>query len=147
MLTVTDFSIAATPTSQSVSVLGTASYTVTITALNGFTGAVSLSASGAPPNATVTFTPSSVTGSGPSTMAVTTTSSTPAGTYTITITGTSGSLSHSTTVSLTVTDFSIAATPTSQPVSVLGTASYTVTITALNGFAGAVSLSANRAPP
>src|SRR5205807_1575236 len=97
-----NFSISASPSSQTVTAGGNTTYTVTVGALNGFTGAVTLSASGLPTGANGTFTPASVAGSGTSTLTVTTMSSTPVGTYTLTITGTGGSLVHSTTVSLVV---------------------------------------------
>jgi kumamolisin len=76
--------------------------TVTITAVSGFTGTVSLSASGTKRGVSVNFSPSSVTGSGNSTMTVKANKNAAAGTYTVTVTGTSGSLVHSTSVSLTV---------------------------------------------
>jgi hypothetical protein len=71
-------------------------------AQNGFSGSVTLSASGLPSGASASFSPTSISGSGSSTMAVTTSGSTPAGTYTLTITGASGSLSHKTSVTLVV---------------------------------------------
>jgi len=77
-------------------------YTTTIGALNGFTGAVNLSVSGLPTGATASFDPPSVPGSGSTTLTVSTATTTPTGTYTLTITGTSGTLSHSTTVTLVV---------------------------------------------
>jgi hypothetical protein len=121
--------------------------------VSGFTGTVSLSVSGLPSGATGAFNPTSVAGSGSSTLSVSTSSTTPAGTYTLTITGTSGSLTHSAIVTLVVNaavtgDFSIAATPSSQTVTEGGTSSttYTTTVTAVNGFSGAVSFSVNGLP-
>ncbi len=101
-LVVTDFSLAVSPGSQTVTAGAGTSYNATITALNGFSGSVALSASGLPAGATPSFNPTSVNGSGTSTLSISTTSSTPAGTYTVTITGTSGSLQHSTTTTLVV---------------------------------------------
>jgi hypothetical protein len=101
-LTVSDFSISATPSSQTVTAGNGTSYTANIGNINGFTGSVSLSASGLPSGASASFNPTSVTAPGSSTMNVTTSTATPTGTDTLTITGTSGSLTHSTTVSLTV---------------------------------------------
>ena len=68
-----DFTIAATPATQTVAAGDTADYTVNVTPTGGFDSAVALAASGLPPGATVTFTPASVTpGSGTvsSTMAI-----------------------------------------------------------------------------
>jgi VCBS repeat-containing protein len=111
----------------------------------GFTGNVSLSASGFPSGAGATFSPTSITGgSGSSTMNVTTSASTAAGSYTLTITGTSGSLIHSTTVTLVVNSggspsFSISASPSSQTVTRGNSTTYTATVTAINGFNGTVT--------
>jgi beta-glucanase (GH16 family) len=99
-----DFTISATPSSQTVTAGGSTSYTATVAPKNGFTGSVGLSVSGLPSGASGSFSPTSISGgSGSSTLTVTTSSSsTPAGTYTLTITGTSGSLSHTATVTLVV---------------------------------------------
>jgi subtilisin-like proprotein convertase family protein len=101
-----DFTISATPASQTVTQGGSTSYTATVTSVNGFSSATTLSVSGLPSGASAGFSPNPVTppagGSTGSTLSVTTAAGTPAGTYTLTITGTSGALSHSTTVSLVV---------------------------------------------
>ena len=97
-----DFTIAAMPLSQSVAIGGRTTYTVAVAAENGFTGAVALSASGLPTGASASFNPTSITGSGSSTLTIITASSTPSGSYTLTDTGTSGSLSHSASAVLTV---------------------------------------------
>ena len=146
-----DFSLSAAPSSQTVAQGGSTSYTATVTALNGFTGTVTFSASGLPSGANASFNPPSVTASGSSTMNVTTSSSTPTGTYTLTITGTSGTLVHTATVTLVVTaatggDFSIAASPPSQTVTHGASTTYTVTVTPSGGFAGTVSFSVSGLP-
>jgi hypothetical protein len=97
-----DFTISATPSSQTVVAGGSATYTATVAAQNGFTGTVVLSAGGLPSGATDSFSPASISGSGSSSLTVTTASSTPLGASTLTITGTSGSLSHTANVTLTV---------------------------------------------
>jgi beta-glucanase (GH16 family) len=97
-----DFTISATPGSQTVVPGGTTSYTVTATPQNGFTGTVALSASGLPSGASASFNPTSLSGSSSSTLTVTTAASTPSGSDTLSVTGTSGSLSHSANVVLTV---------------------------------------------
>ncbi len=141
-----DFSISASPGSQTVTAGNGTSYTATVTGSGGFSGAVNFTASGLPSGAGASFNPTSVTGSGSSTMSVTTSASTPAGTYTLTITGTSGSLVHSTTVTLVVNpapnpDFSISDSPSSITVTRGTTGTSTVTVSGVNGFAGTVSLS------
>src|ERR1041385_351037 len=147
-----NFSIAASPASQTVTAGAGTSYTATVTASGGFTGAVTFSVSGLPAGASASFNPTSVTGSGSSTMSVSTSTTTPAGTYTLTITGTSGTLSHSTTVQLVVNpvggvpDFTISVSPASLNVTRGNTGRYTVTIGAVNGFTGTVSLSVTGLP-
>ncbi len=101
-----DFSLSATPASQTVTAGNATSYTATVTALNNFSGAVALSATGLPAGASATLSPSSLNGSGSSNVQVTTLSTTPPGTYAIATSGTSGSLSHSATVTLVVNSVS-----------------------------------------
>ena len=150
--TTSDFSVSASPASQTVVQGSATSYAVTVAASGGFSGTVSLSASGLPSGAAAAFNPTSISGgAGSSTLSVTTGASTPAGSYPLTITGTSASLSHSTTVTLVVTaasppNFSISASPSSQTVTQGGSTSYTATVTASGGFTAAVSLSASGLP-
>ena len=96
-----DFTISASPSSASAKRGKTANYTVTITASGGFSGTVQFSASSNPAGPKPTFSPTSVVGSGSSTMKVSG-SGLASGAYTITVTATSGTLSHSTTVTLQV---------------------------------------------
>ena len=96
-----DFSLSATPSSQTITRRASTNYTVTVTPSGGFTGAVALSVSGLPAGgATASFNPPSVNGSGNSTLTVT--AGNQKGTFTLTITGTSGGLQHTTSVTLTV---------------------------------------------
>jgi uncharacterized membrane protein len=143
-----DFNLAATPASQSVNQGSTATYTVTQTALGGYSGTVTLSVSGLPTGATATFTPASLTGSGTSSLAIITAASTPTGNYSLTITGTDGVLTHTASITLVVTtpDFSLIATPPLQTIVAGDTANYTATVSALNGYTGTVSFSVSGLP-
>jgi Zn-dependent metalloprotease len=96
-----DFALSASPTSRTVLQGASTTYAITETPSGGFTGSVTLAASGLPTGATAAFSPNPTTGT--STLTVTTATTTPAGSFTITITGTSGTLSHTTTVTLVVT--------------------------------------------
>lgn len=104
---VPDFSISTVPTATSVARGHTATYTVTLTPVNTFTGMVNLTVSGCPPSSTCAFNPNPVAVTSPnsstSAFTVATSRRTPTGTYAMTITGTSGSLTHSVGVSLRVT--------------------------------------------
>jgi hypothetical protein len=97
-----DFSLAASPGSETVTAGGASNYTATVGALNGFSGTVTLGASGLPAGTTASFNPNTVSGAGTSVVSLVTTGSTAPGTYTVTITGVSGALQHTSTVTLVV---------------------------------------------
>ena len=101
-----DFSIAASPSSVTVTQGGNGTSTITVSSLNGFNSATTLSASGLPSGVTAAFSTNPVTppanGSATSTLTLTASAGAATGTVTVTVTGTSGSLTHSTTISLTV---------------------------------------------
>ena len=145
-----DFTVTASPASQTVAPGGSTTYSVAVNAVNGFTGSVTFAASGLPTGTTASFNPSSVNGSGSSTMTVNTTSQTPTGTYPITITAISGALQHTTQVSLVVfstdPDFSVSASPPSQNVAPGNSANYSVAVNAVNGFTGSVTFAASGLP-
>jgi len=98
-----DFTVNATPASRSVTAGAVTTYTVTTTAQNGFAGIIGFSVTGLPVGAGEGFSPSTVTGSGGSTLTITTGGGTVPGTYPLTITATSGALTHTAAVSLTIT--------------------------------------------
>src|SRR5579862_9921863 len=147
-----DFSLSATPGSNSVVQGKSTSYTVNAGAIGSFSGSVGLSVSGLPSGATASLSPTSVTTSGSSTLSVATTTSTAAGSYALTITGKSGSLSHTASVTLVVTsapppaNFALTAGPASDSVVQGSKATYTATVTGQNGFTGNVALSVTGAP-
>ncbi|HET9838516.1 MAG TPA: protease pro-enzyme activation domain-containing protein [Candidatus Angelobacter sp.] len=143
-----DFSLAASPATQSINVGGSTSYTITQSALNGYTGTVSFSVTGLPAGATPAFTPASVTGSGTATLGISTTTSVAPGTYGLTITGTDGTLTHSASVTLIIStpDFSISAAPSSQTINQGSPTSYTVTLNPISGYSGTVTFSASGMP-
>ena len=132
-----DFTISASSPST-VNTGQSASSTITIGALNGFTGTVSLTNT-VPSGLTCgAINPNTLSGSGTASI---TCSANSGGTYTVTVTGTSGSLSHSTTARFTVnqSDFTIGAS-TPSAVNAGQSTTTTITIAAVNGFSGAVAL-------
>jgi hypothetical protein len=148
-VTVSSFSLSATPSSGAVLPGGGASYTATVATQNGFTGTVTFSVTGLPSGASATFTPASIAGPGTTTMQVSTGTATPAGSYALTVTGTSGSLVKSANVTLVVNvigDFSLSATPSSRTIVRAAGTTYSVTVTALQGFSGSVNLSVDGLP-
>src|SRR6267142_1253289 len=103
-LTVTaapNYTLSASPTSLSITQGSGGTATVAVTPLNGFSGSVSLSASGLPSGVTASFGPNPATTTSTMTLAASSTATT--GAVTVTIRGTSGSLTNTTTITLTVT--------------------------------------------
>ncbi len=134
--TIQDFTISASPTSVTVSPSTAGTSTVTVTALQGFAGVVALTTN----STACSVAPTSVTGSGSATLSCTFTS---ASTVHVTVTGTSGSLSHGATVTFVVQDFTISASPTAVTVNANVAGTSAISVVALNGFAGVVSLTTN----
>jgi YD repeat-containing protein len=138
--------VSVSPASQTVLSCGSASYTVSVPAMNGVSGSLAVSVNGLPAGATASFSPASIGSPGSSTLTVFTSPSTPVATYPLTITVTGATSSGATTVTLVVQDFTLAATPSSQTMAAPGTAVYPVSTSALNGFGGNVGLSVSGLP-
>jgi hypothetical protein len=103
-LRVVDFSLSVAPASQTVAGKK-ATYTLTVTGVNGFAGTVALGCSGGPAGTTCTMSPTSVTLPSATTSAkanVTVPATAPKGTYVITLTGSFGGATRSTTATLTL---------------------------------------------
>jgi hypothetical protein len=109
------FSLSASPNSLSISQGSSGTSTITVTPQNGFSGSVTLSASGLPSGVTAAFNPNPTTTT--STLTLTASATATLGTSTVTINGMSGSLTASTTVSLTVTSGGGGPTVTVSPTS------------------------------
>lgn len=113
-----DFSIVVSPSSQAVTPGQSTNFTMTVSPLSGFNGAVTLSvgsengfASGITSGG---FTPSSITGSGSSTLTINTTTSAKPYALSLTITGTAGTITHTASTTLLVSlaaPASLTATP------------------------------------
>ena len=100
--TTAGFSISANPTSISIARNASGDVTITATATGGFDSPITLSASGEGSANSVSFSPTTITGAGSSTMKITVGRNASTGDHTITVTGTSGSTKHTTTVTLDV---------------------------------------------
>lgn len=146
-----NFTIGASPLAPpSVNPGASATSTITIGALGGFSSSVALTCAVSPTTASppsCSFSLASVTPGTPSTLTVTTTASTTPANYTVTVTGTSSGFAHTTTVTLSVQDFSISASPFS-PASVNpgGSATSTIMVSAINGFEASVALTCSVSP-
>lgn len=133
-----DFTIAVQPASITL-VSGTSSQVqVTESALNGFSGSISLASGPLPSGVTVTpALPQTVTTSGLS-LSISVAAGAPPGTYTIPFTGTSGALQHSTNLGLTLgnrANFTIAVPTVRVDVPQAGTASVDINLSTDGGIA------------
>ena len=139
--------VSTTPASQIILGCANASYTISIPAVSALSGSsIALSISGLPTGATASFSPPSISSPGSSTLTITPSSSTPPGNYSLIITATTGSYTGTSTVTLVVQDFTASVTSPSQAVTAGGSASYAVSTTANNSFAGSVALSMSGLP-
>ena len=149
------YALSASPNNLSIAQGNQATSTIAITPENGFSGTVSLSASGLPSGVTAAFNPNPATGT--STMTLTASGTATTGSGTVTVTGTSGSVTQTTTVALTVAQaFTLgpaSGTPISQTISAGQTANFSLTLASSNLFSGTVNLgcaitpAATTAPP
>ena len=148
----TDFTMDVTPNTQQVCQGAVATYTVATTAIGGFDGAVTLSATGNP--GTALFTPNPVTPPNSSTLTIT---GAPVGSYNFTVTGTSvltPTLTHSENVGLDVVAgaptaptlvsptngaLNVAATPTFTWNAVSGASTYSIQVATDPGFTNIVA--------
>lgn len=148
-----NYTMTATPASQSVALGATASFAVNLSNSSGFSSTVTLSASGLPAGDTATFSPAQVAkGSGSSTLTIDTSGSSATGQFPITITGTAaGTSAHTASVTLNITQpttgFTLSATPATQSILPGAGTTYQVAVGAIGGFNGAVALTTTGAVP
>jgi len=144
------FTIAASTPALSIAQGSSGADTISVTDAGGFTGSVTLAASGLPSGVTASLSTNPATGS--SVLTLTASATAPAGNSTVTITGTSGALPPATTtIALTVTaaatgSFTLAPSASSLSVTQGSTATDTITVTDKGGFTGSVTLAASGLP-
>ncbi len=105
------FTLSANPTSATIAEGSSGTSTITITPADGFSGSVTLSASGLPGGVTAEFNPNPATTT--STLTLTASATAATGTVTVAIGGMSGTLTNTATLSLTVSLSGPALSPTS----------------------------------
>jgi len=131
-----DFNLSANPNTVTITQGTSGTSTITVNDLNGFTGSVTLSASGLPSGVTAMFGTNPTTSTSLLTLSASATATT--GTVTVTVQGVSGSLTHTTTISLTVNPSNSGAAVTLSPTSlswgniVLGTSGSAKSVTLTN---------------
>ncbi|MGC2822153.1 MAG: S53 family peptidase [Candidatus Sulfotelmatobacter sp.] len=143
------FTLSDSPSSLSITQGSSGTSTISVTDVGGFSGGVTLSASGLPSGVTAAFGTNPTTGTSVLTLTASSTATT--GSSTVTITGTSGSLTATTTLTLTVSatatpNFTISASPASLSVTQGSSGASTITITSTGGFSSATTLSASGLP-
>ena len=133
-----DYSISILPGSRTVVPGGATTYTVTATPVGGFTGTISLGASGFSNDSTASFNPTTIVitdaSAKSSTLTVTTTAATPPGTYSLNINTTSGNLQHAGPAQLFVSgtasaNLAITKTASPNPATSLANLTYRIVVT------------------
>jgi hypothetical protein len=146
-VTAQDFSFVLEPASRTVVVGDGATYGITLTKINGFSGAVSYNIAGLPAGATFEISPNPATGD--AALFILAGGSTPGGSSVITLTGTSGGITKTATALFNVSspvDFTPAITPSSRTVAPGQAADYSLSLTPVGGFTGAVTWSVTGLP-
>ena len=147
------FLLGFSPATLTVAAGATAPLSITIAALNGFTGPVSVAGTGLPNGVTVSPATLSVSPGTPGTLTLSATAAAPAVAASFTLTGTAGSLSQTVSVPLSVIaatpppDFTLSLSPATQSLTAGGTgAPISVLATAANGFTGTVAVAESGLP-
>jgi len=121
----------------------TATFTVSASAPSSFTSSITLScASGA----TCTFNPTSIMAGQSSTVTVTSLSATTANPFNFTVTGTAQTQTSNVALTVYLSDFSVAVTPVLVNIAAGQSATYTITVTPINGFNQVVQLGVSGLP-
>jgi hypothetical protein len=121
----------------------TATFTISASAPSSFTSYITLScASGA----TCTFNPTSIYAGQSSTLTVTSLSATTTNPLNVTVTGTAQTQTSNVALSVFLSDFSVAVTPYLVNIAAGQAATYTITVTPINGFNQVVQLGVSGLP-
>jgi hypothetical protein len=139
-----DFTVSASPSALTINAGSSATTTITVTAIGGFTNPVTITA--ATPTDWTAPLPISVTPTASTPLTITAPSSAN-GPYTVVITASDGTTSKTTTLTVQVVkpDFSLTANPTSLTIRQGSSGSSRITVNAVNSYQGAVTLSASGA--
>jgi uncharacterized membrane protein len=140
------FTLAASPSSVTIAEGATGTSTLTMTPQNGFSGTVTLAASGLPTGVNASF--SALSSAHTSTLTLTAAANATTGSVTVTVSGTSGTTVVRTTIALTITtppSFTLSASPSNLSVNPGGSGTSTITVSE-SGFNAAVSLAVSGLP-
>jgi hypothetical protein len=145
------FTLSSTPSSVALRAGSSATTSISVAGTGGFTGSVSLTASGLPAGVTGVFAPAAIAAGGTAVLTLTAAASAAAATSNLTVSGTSGNLSATAPVSLTVSAnaaaaFTLKAASSSLTLAGGSSASTTVSVVSAGGFTGNVTLAATGLP-
>jgi len=142
------FTLAPSAPTLSVTQGKTATDTITVTDVGGFTGSVTLAATGLPSGVTVAYGTNPTTTT--SVLTFTATASATVGTYTVTLTGTSGTTTATATITLTVVSstggFTLGPAGSTCSMPQGGSCTVTITVTDISPFTGSVTLAGTGLP-
>ncbi len=149
-----NFALSASPSVLNLTPGGGSSSSITLNALNGFSGTAVLTVvipgapNGAPTGLTAALSASSIMAGTPVTLTVSTASSTPGGTYVVSVVGTSGGLTQTAYVTVELPAFVGLQASGGGDVSVNqgSNAANTISIVGINGFNSPVTLTATGVP-
>ena len=143
------FTLSSSAATLAVTEGSSATDTIMVMDAGGFTGSVTLVASGLPSGVTAAFATNPTTGS--SVLKFTASATATAGLANVTITGTSGNLTAATSIALTVNSttpasFALSVSPPAITIPQCGSGTVTLTETPQNGFTGSVAVTASGLP-
>lgn len=147
-----DFSLAPSPGSLSISAGSSGTATLSVNAVGSAGPSVSLLASGTPQGIGVAFAPNPVAPGSSSTATITVDPSASPGSSTVTVTGTAGAISHTAAIRINISssqpvpDFQFSASPASVAVGAGGSNSISVSVAPMAGFSGEIVLTASGLP-
>lgn len=136
-----------TATSTSVTTLignTTTTFTIGASAPNGFTGSITPTC---PSTLVCTFNPTTILAGQTTTMTITNLTTSMANPYAFNVTGISGSQSATVSLSLLFADYTLSASPTLNTIVAGSLATYTLTLTPINGFNNQVQLACGTGMP
>jgi len=143
-----DFTLTTSPSTLTLAPGQSTTLSVSVAALNGFTGSVNVTAPSSPD---LTFTPSTFTLNAGSAQMVTVTAAATARqqTFQDVFTGTAAGITHTAPITVTISaapDFALNVSPSSVTVGRSGTTTVTVSATAINGFTGTINVTSMTSP-
>src|ERR1051326_8637476 len=147
-----DFTIGLSPTTLTAAPgSSNTNFSVSIPSVNGFAGSVSVSLTGLPSGTTTSpASPFNVASGASQTVTLSFPTTVQPGSYALTVNGTSGDLSHTANLALTITDapeFTIGLSQNAVTAAAgSSNASFTISISSLNGFGGSVAVSVTGLP-